>query len=608
MARTQTIRAPWERSRKSRMLLVHFDIDELEALDSLQGGPSVDDATGYREYSKLSKIIKIPQVKKIVYEVQRAVVKDLSDDGKLNGPLKKAYKQSRKKLSPYQKTTAESFNPVAKKLEKTGTHGDTKLAWIPQDVAAFLIDINQGHFQTNPHTGLLMFGFFSSLGKVFKPVFRIAAPIIAVAAAPWTGGTSLAALAATGATAAGASYLAHRAIGASHKESMGPTVISGLTAGLAPGISEYTGLNPSLIQGLTRAGSGMLMGENLGQAAMSGLTHGGAHYGMGQLGEAGYLPSWMQGSSPGVKGALSGAEQGLSSSAIAAKAVADRAAGVAAPGLFGSLGNMLGGSSNLLLPMAMAGLSYQGSKQRHKHELDQQREAIAREDAHRQRLGYNDPWVPVKAKDIKVRKNPAFYDAPREAMERGVHDRPWLYEGDPGFEQGLEAGYKAGGNVRAKDINPRGYDQNKLQSVVEGVLIRGPGKGQQDLIKTTVPENSYIIDASSTGMFGDGSSDAGAKVLKEFEEQIKSRCPKHKAIQIYHHTKSSTKQLPVYLSDSEYKFDPITVTMLGKGSNTQGAVMLKHMVNNLRAHKALKGGGLPPKAKSPWAYIEGRVH
>lgn len=68
----------------------------------------------------------------------------------------------------------------------------------------------------------------------------------------------------------------------------------------------------------------------------------------------------------------------------------------------------------------------------------------------------------------------------------------------------------------------------------------------------------------------------------------------------------SSRQLPVYLSDSEYKFDPVTVTMLGKGSNVKGAAMLKSMVKNLRAHKALKGGGLPPKAKSPWSYIQAR--
>lgn len=37
-------------------------------------------------------------------------------------------------------------------------------------------------------------GFFSKIGRAAKKVFRVAAPIAAVAAAPFTGGASLAAL------------------------------------------------------------------------------------------------------------------------------------------------------------------------------------------------------------------------------------------------------------------------------------------------------------------------------------------------------------------------------------------------------------------------------
>jgi hypothetical protein len=593
------VKAHWERSKKPKMMLAHFSVDELKAFDTLQGGPSLDPETGIREYSALREIIKQPKIRALFHEVTRLVVDDLTTHGKLSAPLNKSYKSSKKELIPFRETEEEKENPQIKSLEALGVAGDTKLALIPTELAELLIDIRGGP-SINPNTGLLMFG------NVGSSVVRVVAPIVAVAAAPFTAGSSLGLLG-MAATGAAASYAAHRLTGASGKESGNAALMGGLGslgAGIAPGF----GLSTHLGRGLGTTAGAMLGGQKFGDAAMQGAISGATGYGLGKLGEAGYIPSWMGGGEAGGPSnpntGISNA--GLSSSAQAAKAVADKAAGVGAGGLFSGLGNLLpGGASSLLIPAAIGGLSYMGEQRKYKEAKRNHERELARENHNKEAMGYNEPWIPVKSRTVNVRKNPAYYST-SDASRRGIYASPWLYEGDPGYETAYETSYAKGGKVKASWENPSHHDQSKLQSPVEGVLIKGPGKGQQDKIKTTVPENCYIIDASATGMFGDGSSDAGAKVLKEFEEQIKDRFPKRKAAEIYQKTDVSSRQLPVYLSDSEYKFDPVTVTMLGNGSNTKGAAMLKGMVKNLRAHKSIRGGGLPPKAKSPWSYIQAR--
>lgn len=621
------VKAHWERSKKPKMMLAHFSVDELKAFDTLQGGPSLDPETGIREYSALREIIKQPEVLALFHEVTRLVVDDLTTHGKLSAPLNKVYKDSKKSLLPFRETEEEKESPQIKSLEALGIGGDTKLALIPTELAELLIDIRGGP-SINPNTGLLMFGFFQNpfkaisrtfskprnlvrlftdpVGHVIPQVRPITSQVLPIAASIF--GTMY------GGPAGGAaaSAAARGITGYTNNES--PEQIQRGMAGsalasLGSNYGGHLGLSPAVGAGLGQTGGQMLMGDSFGNAARAGVGTGLGYWGAGQFGYGPSAGGGAAGSGAGQFGnqaSSASANAGLSSSAQAAKAVADKAAGVGAGGLFSSLGNLIpGGASSLLIPAAIGGLSYMGSQKKYKEDKANHERELARENHNKEAMGYNDPWIPVKSRTVNVRKNPAYYSS-SDASRRGIYASPWLYEGDPGYETAYDTSYAKGGQVKASWENPSHHDQSKLQSPVEGVLIKGPGKGQQDKIKTTVPENCYIIDASSTGMFGDGSSDAGAKVLKEFEEQIKNKFPKRKAAEIYHQTDVSSRQLPVYLSDSEYKFDPVTVTMLGKGSNVKGAAMLKGMVKNLRAHKSIRGGGLPPKAKSPWAYIQAR--
>jgi hypothetical protein len=64
--------------------------------------------------------------------------------------------------------------------------------------------------------------------------------------------------------------------------------------------------------------------------------------------------------------------------------------------------------------------------------------------------------------------------------------------------------------------------------------------------------------------------------------------------------------IPAMLADGEYVFDADTVAALGNGSNEAGARILDKMRENLRKHKrSAKHGEIPPPAKSPLAYMKG---
>ena len=57
---------------------------------------------------------------------------------------------------------------------------------------------------------------------------------------------------------------------------------------------------------------------------------------------------------------------------------------------------------------------------------------------------------------------------------------------------------------------------------------------------------------------------------------------------------------------SEYVIDVETVAQLGNGSNKAGAKALDKFRENIRAHKrSAPHDKIPPKAKSPLAYLKG---
>jgi hypothetical protein len=52
--------------------------------------------------------------------------------------------------------------------------------------------------------------------------------------------------------------------------------------------------------------------------------------------------------------------------------------------------------------------------------------------------------------------------------------------------------------------------------------VSGPGTGRSDEIPARLSDGEYVIDAETVALLGDGSSDAGAKALDQFRENIRA--------------------------------------------------------------------------------------
>src|SRR5271163_2454260 len=85
------------------LLLCHFTKGELEGLDNLQGGPSIDDDTGLREYSKLAVVVEKPEIQEIFRHVQQ----EMSDDGKVSPDLHHIYETAKGDSLPFREAPQE---------------------------------------------------------------------------------------------------------------------------------------------------------------------------------------------------------------------------------------------------------------------------------------------------------------------------------------------------------------------------------------------------------------------------------------------------------------------------------------------------------------------
>ena len=504
------------------MLIVHMSKGELEGLDDLQGGPSVDETTGIREYSALTEIIKNPEVKQLFHQISTDLQRN---GGQPNSDISSAYKEAKKYSLPYRETEEEEHNPL-RKLEKLGRGTDSRLAELPRNFVEFLIEL--GHnISINPKSQLLEFGFFDELLRI--------------------GGTILGAVLGGPVGAGAGNALSSLITGKSLKNS----VISGVK-------------NAALTTGIQ--GAGQLAGLGAATPATGGFF-GGASSGLGSV--LGGLGAAGRGIPAQAQNAYSPLEQNV---------IGQMGGQVAQqPGF---MSHILGGVSTLAPYAAMGGLAYMGAKKHHQHEKAERDRQEDKWDKEREDIRYRTSWTPIATKQRE--HNPEFWNRTEEDFKHGrIHAPAFREVGTPGQ-------YAKGGLV---------------QSYSKGTLVRGRGKGQDDFIKTSVPEGSYIVDASTTSMLGDGSSEAGAKVLKDFENNIKKKVPKGVIRSVEKLVKRQSNQAPVWLSDSEYKFAPVTVALLGNGSNEKGSNILRRGIKNIRKLKSGKGDGLPPKAKPLLSYM-----
>ena len=82
-------------------------------------------------------------------------------------------------------------------------------------------------------------------------------------------------------------------------------------------------------------------------------------------------------------------------------------------------------------------------------------------------------------------------------------------------------GYKAGGNVMASPLMAAsGGDVEHKGSH----YVQGAGGGQDDLISAKLADGEYVLDAEIVAALGDGSNRRGAEILDKWRENIR----KHK--------------------------------------------------------------------------------
>lgn len=136
----------------------------------------------------------------------------------------------------------------------------------------------------------------------------------------------------------------------------------------------------------------------------------------------------------------------------------------------------------------------------------------------------------------------------------------------------------------------------KEDLVDQSEFYKGSGKGQQDNLKKKLPINGYIVNATAVAHLGDGNSDAGRKVIQKYENKLKRT---YKGPRI----KKKLKTTPGLTSSKEYQLSPLTVTLIGKGSNQRGSHKLDQGIARLMQQKSQNGSKLPPKAHSFETYL-----
>lgn len=252
---------------------------------------------------------------------------------------------------------------------------------------------------------------------------------------------------------------------------IGGTVNDALGLGL-----EATGIN-TIGQGLVGAGLGALTGGGKG-ALIGGLLGGATGYinapSMPTVGQGGMGPD----APAGFK--TSGGESVRSG---------------------GALDGLLGGGSALTkalpLALAMGALSSGGGNEKPKANTISPEHQEARDRMTR----------PLSKVEFKRTRAPDTSD-PRRAGYVGERD---YFKNNQIPDM---PGYADGGDVEAPALDMVAND-------LPSRYVEGPGDGRDDAIPAAVANGEYIMDAEITALLGNGSSEAGAKVLDEFRENIR---------------------------------------------------------------------------------------
>ena len=167
---------------------------------------------------------------------------------------------------------------------------------------------------------------------------------------------------------------------------------------------------------------------------------------------------------------------------------------------------------------------------------------------------------------------------PEDRLKNGF-DYSFYDEVNPETEYYARGGYANGGHVEAP--LHLGY-------------VKGASGGTTDDVHAHIPNGSYVMDATTVSLLGDGNSDNGAEKLREMEEKFL----RGGFVRNY----PTSENIRAKISTGEYVMHPDTIAALGKGDGDKGAKQLDAMRKRLRSQKGVKTF-LPPKAKPITHYM-----
>ena len=560
-------------------------------------------------------------------EQEREIV--LPDQYRLGGPDRvpmtiRAFDPDRPgAMIGYMRYKKGGLHKAANQVRAAGRHDDTMLIHVNEDEFRQMREMF-GDPIINPETGLPEYGFLKSLKKAFRKI----APVLSVASL-FVPGLSVVGKLASGLTKAGLNAtLANTVAGATVGGLTGGTkgAITGGLGGFAstPGAAQNIGKfvpgvsDPALQTAIGRGVVGAAGAGLTGQDPLTGaLTAAGTGYAADQLANSQFVQQTLRGSPTLQQGAL-GALQGFSIAGQtggdlgkgalyggalgAATSAADAAlarfkaepqptlaGGYAPPNMPGAQApaqpltqqvqagvqaNLAPVISNLMSRPDAASVIAQASQAATKTEALQAAAPMA---ANPDTRPVYDAMSNFRVCDNAPHFGACFAQNWGTFMQSIAQNSPKVMPAKMGgLARYAQGGYVDGGPAR--------------------LALGGPGDGQDDLIRTQLEDGDFIVPADVVSALGSGSTNAGLAALEDMvlgaigEDQIMS----------------GTGSIEALVSDGEFRVPRAAVMALGGGSVEKGADVLYDMMERVRSsYRSAKTDKIPPKAKSPLAYMGG---
>lgn len=360
------------------------------------------------------------------------------------------------------------------------------------------------------------------------------------------------------------------------RHDIGKNMLKGAGIGLAVGATMGLG---NVLTGGTFMGGGIpgMHGAAAGSGGLSGALGGGASGQMGpglmfansagaaapataQMGPGIMLANAARGAAPATGGLLGG----LGGSAATGAATAGGAGLLSR--LFGA-GSGIGGSNLTGSHLIDAGLlgtaALGGMRSESRPDRREQQEYDAFRRGVRQGQTAMSPHMPMPTGPHYQRRVNPFYTL--ENMRAGVPGAEVAFTDDTiNFADG-------------------GY--------VHGGYIPGNSSGVADDYRTSIPEGSFVIDATTLAALGDGNPQRANKQFDEIESDV-----------VPYAQWNPRKRVEVKLSPGERVVTPEAVKKIGRGSAEKGAQKIEKARTQVRKDKGMKKG-VPPKAKPLKQYL-----